>query len=258
MVPWPDQPKATRCRTSDRPPVCPVNTSQLDNFTLYLVARFSSTPRHRARPAESAAWPWEDAVVPAVRPLLLLHSAYGLRAAIGDAHARLAAAGFVVETPDLYGGRTADRLQDALALRDRLLGHGQVLADLQQRARALRDRCGGAPLTVVGFSYGASRALDLALADPQIEAVVLFHGTGQVPAAGRLSVRVLGHFGTEDPFEPPEAVAAFTRRLRAAGAAVTVHAYPGAGHLFTDPGLEEFDAAAAELAWQRTLAWLRA
>lgn len=38
---------------------------------------------------------------------------------------------------------------------------------------------------------------------------------------------------------------------------MTVYAYPGVGHLFTDPGLEEFDPAACELAWQRTLAWLQ-
>jgi dienelactone hydrolase len=194
--------------------------------------------------------------VSAVRPLLLLHSTYGLRAAIGDAQARLAAAGFVVEAPDLYGGQTADRLHEALLLRDRL-DREQVLADLRDRAGSLRARCGGAPLTVVGFSYGASRALDLAMEDPEIAAVVVFHGTSQAAAAGRLSVRVLGHFGAEGPYEPPEQVALVTARLRAAGAAVTVYAYPGVGHLFTDPGLEEFDPAACELAWQRTLAWLR-
>jgi len=33
--------------------------------------------------------------------------------------------------------------------------------------------------------------------------------------------------------------------------------YPGAGHLFTDASLpEEFDAASAELLWQRVLSFL--
>jgi len=54
------------------------------------------------------------------RPLLLLHSAYGLRPAIRDAQARLTAAGFLVDTSDLYGGQTANRLDDVLALRNRL------------------------------------------------------------------------------------------------------------------------------------------
>jgi dienelactone hydrolase len=204
--------------------------------------------------------------MPSGRPLMLLHSAYGLRPAIRDTEARLAAAGFVVEAPDLYGGRTADRLEDALALRDRL-DRTRVLAELAGRAEALRVRCGGAPLTLVGFSYGASRALDLALGEPGrpregqvgVAAVVLFHGTsdvGRPHGAGPLPLRVLGHFGQADPWEPAEEVDQVAARLRAAGAAVTVHRYAGAGHMFTDPGLPEFDPAATALAWRRTLAWL--
>jgi dienelactone hydrolase len=200
---------------------------------------------------------WEDLVMPTGRPLLLLHSAYGLRPAIRDAEARLAAAGFIVDTPDLYGGQTADRLEDAMALRD-TLDRTRVLADLADRAEALRARYGQAPLTVIGFSYGASRALELALTDPGIHAVVLFHGTSppQPRTGGPLSVRVLGHFGQADEWEPPERVEQVARRLRAAGVAVTVHWYAGAGHLFTDSGLPEFEPAATELAWRRNLAWL--
>ncbi|MQA88585.1 MAG: hypothetical protein GEV03_29245 [Streptosporangiales bacterium] len=116
--------------------------------------------------------------MPVGRPLLLLHSAYGLRPAIRDAEARLTAAGFIVDAPDLYGGRTADRMEDALALRD-TLDRTRVLADLADRTEALRARCAQAPLTAIGFSYGASRALDLALADDGVRAVVLFHGTSE-------------------------------------------------------------------------------
>lgn len=61
-------------------------------------------------------------------------------------------------------------------------------------------------------------------------------------------MRVLGHVGAEDPYEPPEQVALVTARQRAAGAAVAVYAYRGVGHLVTDPG-QEFDPAACELAW---------
>ena len=44
--------------------------------------------------------------------------------------------------------------------------------------------------------------------------------------------------------------------IEAAGAPVAVFDYPGAGHLFTDPSLpEEHDPAAAELLWQRVLAF---
>ncbi|KJY23910.1 dienelactone hydrolase, partial [Streptomyces sp. NRRL S-444] len=37
---------------------------------------------------------------------------------------------------------------------------------------------------------------------------------------------------------------------------VEVHRYPGAGHLFTDPGLDDYDAQAAEQTWRVALAFL--
>jgi dienelactone hydrolase len=41
-----------------------------------------------------------------------------------------------------------------------------------------------------------------------------------------------------------------------AGAKVQVFRYPGAGHLFTDPGTPDHDGPAADLAWQRGLSFL--
>ena len=48
------------------------------------------------------------------------------------------------------------------------------------------------------------------------------------------------------------------RGLDEAVAGAEVFDYPGRGHLFTDPSLpDEYDAAAAELLWERVLAFLR-
>jgi len=41
-----------------------------------------------------------------------------------------------------------------------------------------------------------------------------------------------------------------------AGASVQLFRYPGAGHLFTDPGTPDHDDQAAALAWQRSLRFL--
>jgi dienelactone hydrolase len=88
-----------------------------------------------------AIW-WEDRGMPRGRPLLLLHSAYGLRPAIREAEARLAEAGFVVDTPDLYGGHIADRPEDALALRG-TLDRARVLAELADPPRRCGPAAGG-------------------------------------------------------------------------------------------------------------------
>jgi dienelactone hydrolase len=39
-------------------------------------------------------------------------------------------------------------------------------------------------------------------------------------------------------------------------AAFEEHAYPGSGHLFTDPDLPEYDHASSEEMWRRVLAFL--
>ena len=57
-------------------------------------------------------------------------------------------------------------------------------------------------LTVIGFSLGASYALDLAAANPEhIRSVVLFYGTGGGDWSASRAIS-LGHFAENDDFEP--------------------------------------------------------
>ena len=68
----------------------------------------------------------------------------------------------------------------------------------------------------------------------------------------------LGHFAENDEFEPQTEVDALEDALRQAGRLVTFYRYPGTGHWFFEPDrTDAFDAAAAELAWDRTLAFLK-
>lgn len=52
------------------------------------------------------------------------------------------------------------------------------------------------------------------------------------------------------------ALAAWQQDMSDAGAAVQVFRYPGAGHLFTDPSLPDYDTQGSALAWQRSLSFL--
>jgi carboxymethylenebutenolidase len=120
----------------------------------------------------------------------------------------------------------------------------------------VRPRQGG--LGVIGLSLGAMFALRLSTADPQhMRAVVLFYGSGDGDF-GRARAAYLGHFAGQDPFEPAEAVDGLEQAIRAAGRAVTFHRYPGVGHWFFEPDRPSaYNAAAAELAWERTAAFLK-
>jgi len=179
-----------------------------------------------------------------VADILLFHSAYGLRPAVLEAAERLRRAGHRVETPDLYRGAIASTLEVALALRDRI-GRPALLE--QARACAARAR----PDTVLaGFSMGAALAQRVAARDSRFSRLLLFHGVAELPPKLPARWQVQAHLAEADPLEPREEVVAWRDALRALGAAVDLHFYRG-GHLFTDPGLPDHDAASDAEAWAR-------
>jgi carboxymethylenebutenolidase len=116
----------------------------------------------------------------------------------------------------------------------------------------------GGRLAVIGFSLGAFYALDLAAADSErIQSVVLFYGTGGGDVS-QAKAAFLGHYAGEDPYESRSGVDELETALRSAGCEVTFHHYPGTGHWFFEPDRPQaFNQAAADLAWERTLAFLK-
>jgi carboxymethylenebutenolidase len=193
--------------------------------------------------------------------VLVLHAWWGLNDTMRAVCTRLADAGFVAFAPDLYHGKVADTIADAEALGKALdSNHLQAKAEIADAARFLSERAGRADrgLAVIGFSLGAYYALDLAAADPEhIRSVVLFYGTG----GGDFSTSraaYLGHFAENDVFEPQSNVDELEQSLRRAGRPVTFYRYPGTGHWFFEPDRSEaYNPAAASLAWERTVTFLR-
>lgn len=193
--------------------------------------------------------------------VLVLHAWWGLNDTMKAFCRRLAESGFVSFAPDLYHGQVADNVVDAEALGSALdANHLQAKAEIRDAVEFLNERAGntGRGLAVIGFSLGAYYALDLAAADPEhIRNVVIFYGTG--PADHSKSVAAyLGHFAENDEFEPKSNVDELEESLRRAGRPVTFYRYPDTGHWFFEPDrTQAYNQAAAILAWDRTLAFLK-
>ncbi|MGK5628982.1 dienelactone hydrolase family protein [Streptomyces sp. URMC 123] len=188
----------------------------------------------------------------ASQTIVLFHSAYGLRPAVHAAAERLRAAGHEVHVPDLYEGRTAETVEDGMAIKDGI-GTDELLRRAVAAVAPLSDR----GLVYAGFSLGGSIAQNLALADEKARALLLFHGTSDLTddaSADGLPVQL--HVADPDPFEPHDWLNAWYLRMGRAGAEVEVYRYAGAGHLFTDPDLPDHDAEAAAAAWAVALAFL--
>jgi len=193
--------------------------------------------------------------------VLVLHAWWGLNDTIRAVCTRLADCGFVAFAPDLYHGKVADTIPDAEALGKALdADHLQAEAEIAKATLFLDERASqaGHGLAVIGFSLGAYYALILAAADPEhIRSVVLFYGTGGGDFSNSRAA-YLGHFAENDEFEPPSNVDSLEASLRRAGRPVTFYRYPGTGHWFFEPDRSQaYNQAAASLAWDRTLAFLR-
>ena len=190
--------------------------------------------------------------------VLVLHAWWGLSETFQGVCDRLADAGFIALAPDLYGdGRIATTVDDAQAQVEDAFG--DAMADRAETGLdALLALPGllGRQVGAVGFSMGAPWTLRLAARRPELAAVVVFYGTGENDP-GDSHAAYLGHFVPGDEWESDEDVAALEAGLREAGREVTFHRYPGTSHWFVEPDRPEFDRAAADLAWARTLEFLR-
>jgi carboxymethylenebutenolidase len=193
--------------------------------------------------------------------VLVLHAWWGLNDTMKAFCTRLAESGFVAFAPDLYYGKVADNIADAEILGKALdSNHLQAKAEIADATRFLIERASQTDrgLAVIGFSLGAYYAVDLAAADPEhIRSVVLFYGTGDSDISNSRAA-FLGHFAEQDKYEPRSYADNLEAALRRAGRPVNFYYYAGTRHWFFEPDrVQEYNQAAANLAWDRTLAFLK-
>jgi carboxymethylenebutenolidase len=191
--------------------------------------------------------------------VLVLHAWWGLTDMIRGFCSRLADSGFVAFAPDLYGGQIASTIPEAEVLSDALDGQA-AMSLVTQSVDFLwnHDRVSRGRLGVIGFSLGAYYALNLSAADPdRVKAVVLFYGTGGADLANAKAA-YLGHFAGADPHEPADYVDQLENELLSCGLEATFYRYPEVGHWFFESDRPDaYNTQAAQLAWERTISFLR-
>lgn len=184
--------------------------------------------------------------------IMLFHSTYGLGPAVHRAADRLRAAGHEVFTPDLFEGRTFTTVEEGMAYGEET-GKEELLRRAVLAAAPYSER----GLVYAGFSFGASVAQTLALGDGHARGLLLLHGTSDIAANASVDdLPVQLHVAEPDPFETDDWLSAWYLQMRRAGADVEVYRYAGAGHLYTDPDLPDWDEEAAEATWRVALGFL--
>jgi carboxymethylenebutenolidase len=193
---------------------------------------------------------------------IVLQEWWGLDSHIRSICDRFAAAGFFALAPDLYRGETTEQPSEA-EQKMMAMSMDQAEKDMCGAASHLLSHPGvqGQGVGSVGFCLGGGLSVWAAAQCPNIGATVTFyyvmpHGK---PDFTKIKCPVLGHFGTADEFISVEEAKALEGQLHDAGVDVDFEYYEGAGHAFfndTDR-LGTYDEQARDLAWQRTLDFLR-
>ena len=194
---------------------------------------------------------------PGAPGLVLIQEWWGLNAHIRALADRFAAAGFETLAPDLYRGRLASSADEASHLMNGLDFPDATHQDLRGAVQHLA--AAGRKVGALGFCMGGALTVAAAVHVPELDAAVCFYG---IPPAGfadpaRIRKPFQGHFATRDDWCTPAAAAQLEQAMRAAGQRPECFHYEADHAFFNDARPEVFDAAAAALAWQRSVDFLR-
>ena len=187
--------------------------------------------------------------------VLLFHHAQGLSPGVVAFADELRAAGHVVHTPDVFGGRTFDSIDEGMAfIKD--AGMDEMVERGERTADDLPD-----DLVYAGFSFGEMVAQKLAQTRPGARGALLFYST--IPISGEWAfgpwpegVPVQIHGMDADPIFVGEGDVEAAREIVEHVEDAELFLYPGDQHYFADSSLPSYDADATALLTRRVLAFL--
>ncbi|MFH1139134.1 MAG: dienelactone hydrolase family protein [Pseudomonadota bacterium] len=192
--------------------------------------------------------------------VVVVHENRGLNPHIRDVARRLAREGFLALAPDALSplGGTPDDSNAAVELIKKL-DPGRTLGNFIAAVKYLdaTPRTAGR-VGVVGFCWGGAMANQLAVHCPELDAAVPYYGRrpdlADVP---KIKASLLLHYaGRDDRIN--QDVPDYEKALKAAGVDYRIYFYEGAQHAFNnDANPDRYNREAAELAWGRTIAFLR-
>ncbi len=188
--------------------------------------------------------------------IVLVHEIFGYTPIIRGLADTLAHQGYPTAAVDLYGGRTAQNLEGALAMRGALT-ETHVLSVLERARTEIRSRLDPpARVGALGFSMGGGYALLGACKLPFDFCIDSYGRIDHTAEVNGLRGPLLLILASDDEKVTGWAFSELLPALNHAKRRVEVQVYPGVRHAFQRPGWEGHEDRAANDAWQRTLEFL--
>ncbi len=187
--------------------------------------------------------------------VVVIQEWWGLNDHIRAVADRFAAAGYNALAPDLYAGRVAKDADEAGHMMNGLDFPGATHQDIRGAVNHLHTL--GSKVGVVGFCMGGALTIAAAVHVPRVNAAVCFYGIPPAEFASPADIKIAfqGHFANTDDWCTPAAVDGLVAAMAAAPLPPEIFRYDAQHAFFNNARPEVFDAAAAGLAWQRTIAF---
>jgi carboxymethylenebutenolidase len=192
--------------------------------------------------------------------VIVVHENRGLNAHIRDVARRVALEGFVALAPDFMSplGGTPDN-EDKVRELFATLDPAQVAANAVATVAYLKGyKDGNGKVGAVGFCWGGGTVNMLAVNAPDLTAAVAYYGMQpKAEDVPKIKAALLLHYAGLDT-RINAGIDAFKKELDAAHVEYTAYVYDGANHAFNnDTSAARYDKKAADLAWGRTIAFLK-
>ena len=237
-------------------------------------ARLDSSPRHAevaavdVRGAPVRVWVVYPERKDAAPVVIVIHEIFGLTDWIRAVADQLAAEGFIAVAPDLLSGKgPAGGGTEAYPSRDDVtkavsgLAREEAIARLNAvREWALARPAANGKSTSIGFCWGGSMSFAWAVAQPGLDAAVVYYGTAPDDLSTLAAVKapVLGLYGSSDA-RVDATIAATEAKMKDLGKVYEPHVFEGAGHGFlrAQDAQSGANLRATKGAWPVTIAFLR-
>lgn len=184
---------------------------------------------------------WDDAVQGERPGILVVHEWWGQNNYARSRAQELAKLGYAALAVDMYGeGKLAEHPKDAGAFSSAVMHNmdeakGRFLA--AKKVLAEEEITDGEKMAAIGYCFGGGVVLHMARMGVDLDGVVSFHGSlgsKVVAEPGSIQAKILVCNGEDDTFVSAEAIEAFKKEMKTAGADMTFENYPGAVHSFTN------------------------
>jgi carboxymethylenebutenolidase len=219
----------------------------------------TNTIYYQASPTRIAAYMARAKDQTTLPSVIVVHENRGLNPHIKDVARRLALEGFATYAVDLLsplGGTPADedKARDMIGKLDpaETAQHLASFVPILAQAPGSNGKVGA-----LGFCWGGGMVNRLAVLSPGLKAGVVYYGqqppTAQVPKIK--AALLLQYAGLDQRIDA--GIPAFEKALTDSHKQFELFVYPGVNHAFNNDTSSRYDKAAAELAWSRSVAFLK-